>query len=190
MTAMKWIKERHGKTKPAIWTTVRGAKKAQPKLRKRVRPISSARAKQLAEYAKLKRQWLKGKSCQAPLVWKHPNGKHLISTSVTKCGNPKVDLHHSRGRVKALLCLTEFWIPLCRKCHDWVRDNPKDARWLGLLCKEGDWNKVPIILIALIMLSGCAHPSYREADEVNRSRASLDWQNRKGPLYYEQLSKP
>lgn len=42
------------------------------------------------------------------------------------------DVHHRRGRSGLLLFDIRHWLAVCRTCHDWIRDNPKKARELGL----------------------------------------------------------
>lgn len=42
------------------------------------------------------------------------------------------DVHHTRGREGLLLFDIRHWLPVCRKCHNWIRDNPKQARELNL----------------------------------------------------------
>ena len=53
------------------------------------------------------------------------------------------DVHHSRGRLNALLCHVPFFVPVCRGCHRWIEENMDEARKLGLLCRKGDWGKQP-----------------------------------------------
>lgn len=89
--------------------------------RKPIRRISAARAKRLSEYAKLKRRWLKGKTCQM-------------------CPSKKVDVHHSRGRTGRLLCMVEFWIPLCRFHHNKIKEDPAWAYKHELLGPYGSYN--------------------------------------------------
>jgi hypothetical protein len=104
-----------------------GAKVRPTKGRRRVRPMSARRAAALLEYAKAKRQFLAANpKCQR-----------------VGCRHDSEDLHHIRGRVGALLTMQEFWKALCRRCHNWVGDHPKEARSEGLLCQPGEWNKVP-----------------------------------------------
>lgn len=88
---------------------------------KPISPISKARAKRLSEYANLKRRWLKGKTCQM-------------------CLSKKVDVHHSRGRTGRLLCMIEFWIPLCRFHHNKVKEDPAWAYKHELLGPYGSYN--------------------------------------------------
>lgn len=90
----------------------------------RIAKVSVKRTEQLKEYYRLLRKWKRGKWCQC-------------------CGETPIDCHHKRGKIHRLLCMVEFWIPLCRKCHDAVKSNPVWARAMGLLCAKGEWNKVP-----------------------------------------------
>ena len=87
--------------------------------------ISNKKAKDLAEYTKEKQVWIKA----------HP--------VCERCGDQSTDLHHSRGRIGRLLRAEVFWMPLCRYCHTWVHENPKDAREHGYICEEGEWNTYP-----------------------------------------------
>lgn len=43
------------------------------------------------------------------------------------------DVHHVRGREGLLLFDIRFWLPVCRKCHNWIHSNPKKAQSLELL---------------------------------------------------------
>lgn len=114
-------------TRPALWTTMPGARVRQPKARRRIRPVSDAGSLKLKAYRALKGPFLRrNRRCQRP-------GCHRASKEV----------HHTRGRAGALLTAEEFWLALCRRCHCWVHDNPGKAREAGLLCQPGEWNKVP-----------------------------------------------
>ena len=92
-----------------------------------IRPISKARAVRLREYAKAKRAWLAVTSNQRCRM----------------CGRGPVDVHHVRGRLGDLLTDTRYWLPLCRRHHDWVGDNPAKARACGMLAQAGEWNTKP-----------------------------------------------
>ena len=90
--------------------------------RRAIKPVSDKRAEALKTYAKLKLEWMEGRSCD-------------------RCGKRgKLDLHHSRGRIGSLLIEQRFWKSLCRPCHNFVGDNPKQARAEGFLCPAGLWN--------------------------------------------------
>jgi hypothetical protein len=66
--------------------------------------------------------------------------EHLICV---RCLAPNTEVHHTRGRLGALLTAEQFWCALCAACHRWVHDNPIEARAVGLLCENGEWNTVP-----------------------------------------------
>jgi hypothetical protein len=53
------------------------------------------------------------------------------------------EIHHSRGRLGALLTDTRYFVAVCQSCHRWIHDHPGKARQLNLLCEMGDWNKQP-----------------------------------------------
>ena len=44
-----------------------------------------------------------------------------------------VDVHHSRGKDGLLLFDVRWFKPVCRACHTWIGDNPKEASALGLV---------------------------------------------------------
>lgn len=92
------------------------------KQRNRIPTISKVRHARLREYGKLRARFLHDRPhCE-------------------RCKKRATDIHHKRGRVGRLLCMTEHWAGLCRRCHDFVGNNPKEARELGLLCEVGKWN--------------------------------------------------
>lgn len=43
------------------------------------------------------------------------------------------DVHHKQGRFGKLLLDESKWMAVCRKCHDWIHDNPKEATVRGWL---------------------------------------------------------
>ncbi len=47
-----------------------------------------------------------------------------------------MDIHHSRGRSGRFLLLEKYWIPVCRRCHNWIGDHPAKAKAIGLV---GPW---------------------------------------------------
>jgi hypothetical protein len=102
------------KTKPALWLT------SAPE-QKRLTPAQQIKA----DYAKLLPQWKIGKVCDYP-----------------GCRSMDIDCHHQRGKSGKLLTMTQYWIPLCRRHHVWVHNNPEKARTLGLLCDKGMWNTI------------------------------------------------
>lgn len=47
------------------------------------------------------------------------------------CTYQATDVHHARGRGIYLLA-TNTWKPVCRSCHDWIEEHPKEATILEL----------------------------------------------------------
>lgn len=46
---------------------------------------------------------------------------------------PMDDIHHKRGHDGLLYLDPRHWISVCRPCHDWIGNNVKRARELGLI---------------------------------------------------------
>ncbi len=49
-----------------------------------------------------------------------------------ECRNDSTDVHHKRGRIGSNYLDVSTWLAVCRKCHRWIEDNPKEAKELGL----------------------------------------------------------
>jgi hypothetical protein len=73
------------------------------------------------EYISAKREFLAGKRC-------------------LRCRKPATELHHGRGRLGELLMDQNYWLPLCRVCHNWAHTHIDEARKVGLICAMGQWN--------------------------------------------------
>lgn len=56
---------------------------------------------------------------------------------------PAVQIHHARGRIGKLLRDERFWIGTCAECHDWIHQNARAARELGLLAPASEFNVYP-----------------------------------------------
>lgn len=91
--------------------------------RRYIRRESKTKAKVNRLYRVAVEAWKVGKRCAYP-----------------NCGKRHIDCHHSRGRVGSLQMDQRFWIPLCRRHHDFVADHTAKARELGLICELGKWN--------------------------------------------------
>lgn len=87
-------------------------------MRKRTpRKISENHASKLREYWVLRDKFLEeNKECKIELPG---------------CTKLSTDVHHTRGRGIWLL-VVEFFLPSCRKCHDWVTEHSKEAIEMGL----------------------------------------------------------
>lgn len=103
-------------------STSRKPRPNKTKPRYRIPAMSKARYARMKEYGKLRKVFLAAnKLCE-------------------RCGKKATDVHHKRGRIGRLLCMTEHWVSACRHCHDWIGANPTQARQEGFLCELGQWN--------------------------------------------------
>lgn len=114
------------------------ASKAQDKQiwhgRKRIKSVSSKRAKELAMYRKIKAKLFKDKpDCQAC-----PRFGYMPI--------PATDIHHFAGKQGKLLCHERFFILVCRGCHRAIHDHPAIARELGLLAPIGQFNNQGLVV--------------------------------------------
>ena len=105
------------------------------KSRKPIRRVSTKRAKELAQYRKIKARLFKlNPSCQACLnVFPADNIR------------PATDIHHTHGKVGKLLCYEPLFKLVCRSCHRWITNHTEMARELGLVCEKGQWNNQSLI---------------------------------------------
>lgn len=118
------------KSKPALWTAVKGARLTRgaskpvkaPKARTRIKTSSKRMTALRRAYLAKRDAWIVGKSCH-------------------KCGDLATECHHTRGRAGSLMLDERHWLPMCSWCHQWVHEHPADARADGLLCSKGMWNK-------------------------------------------------
>lgn len=115
------------------------AVKAKP--RKRIRSVSKARTIRLAEYAKVKEQWM-GAMERTVVTWMGREAFTMLRCDCCKNPKQKTDVHHTRGRAGKLLCATEHWMLVCRECHRWIHANPDEARKRGWLAQRGEWGKL------------------------------------------------
>lgn len=89
------------------------------KARQKIKQVSSKRARENQAYTVLKRMYME----------QHPDCE--------KCGSVATDLHHKALRGKYFLDSTTY-ASLCRPCHDWVHNNPKQAMEDGWLIKRNN----------------------------------------------------
>ena len=81
-----------------------------------MRKVSKKMAKVNAEYSKLRIEYL----------GEHP----MCHAKIHNCTLQATDIHHMRGRGKYHLD-TKTWLPVCRNCHNWIENNPEEAKELG-----------------------------------------------------------
>ena len=81
-----------------------------------INKVSKKMAKINAEYSVLRKEFLSEKPmCQA---------------KVYNCTLKSTDVHHIKGRGKYHLDIST-WLSVCRNCHNWIENNPEEARELG-----------------------------------------------------------
>jgi hypothetical protein len=91
--------------------------KRTPLLRKtRLSPLSKKRQGKMSQYRKLRINYL----TEMRVCW-------------VCVGAKATDVHHKNGRHNERLNAVEHWLPVCRKCHDWIHQNPQKARDKGYL---------------------------------------------------------
>lgn len=84
--------------------------------RTRLSPVSKKRQGKLGEYRRLRVRYL----AEMKVCWVCVRAK-------------ATDVHHKNGRHNDRLNDTVHWLPVCRKCHDWIHTNPNKAREQGWL---------------------------------------------------------
>lgn len=89
---------------------------------KRLPSRSHKRIKEEAEYSKKRVPFLEQHSrCQASL------------TGI--CTHYSTDVHHTKGGSERGISFLdqESWLAVCRACHQWIHEHPRQAREMGLL---------------------------------------------------------
>lgn len=88
----------------------------------RIKSVSDKKLVELKEYRKKRDAFMKAnKVCQFP-----------------DCKEISTDLHHSKGRVGALLTDERYFKALCRTHHVWCELHPLEAKELGLSANRLD----------------------------------------------------
>lgn len=95
---------------------------------KQAKPFKAYRTKEIKKVSTRQQKLLTIYTVQAKLYKKnHPICKAQVMCS----GALTEDVHHRRGRGEYLLD-ESTWLPCCRRCHEWIEVNPKQAKALGL----------------------------------------------------------
>lgn len=103
--------------------------------RKRIPAMSAKRKGEVREYSRKRKIFLGLRpTCER---WTErwnvisDRGPSVIVTGT--CGRIADDVHHLKGRLDGNYLDDLTWLPVCRKCHDWIHAHPKEARELHLL---------------------------------------------------------
>jgi hypothetical protein len=84
---------------------------------KSISPVSKKRQVEMDEYSKKRVAFLALKPiCEAKII--HCTGK-------------STDVHHKSGRVGEKYLKISTWLSVCRNCHQWIEENPEEAKELG-----------------------------------------------------------
>lgn len=81
-----------------------------------IRKVSKKQSIKIREYKKVRDAYFE----------KHPN------CEFPNCGSTDITLHHMKGRIGNDLTDDRYFKSLCLKHHNWVEENPKEAKELGL----------------------------------------------------------
>ncbi len=85
--------------------------------RKPIKPISDKRKEQMVEYHKVRLKYLnQNKNCE-----------------YEGCKNKATEIHHMRERHGDRLTDSEYFMAICRTCHQTIHANPKESRDKGYL---------------------------------------------------------
>jgi 5-methylcytosine-specific restriction endonuclease McrA len=91
-----------------------------------LRRVSKKRAKENRQYSVLSDEYLlENPLCEAGIVL-------MVNGIESNCKRCASEIHHKAKRGKNLNNV-ETWIPVCRPCHNWIENNKRIARELGLL---------------------------------------------------------
>lgn len=82
-----------------------------------IRKVSKKQSANLRLYAKVREETLfENPNCQA--ITEH-------------CSYNATEIHHKKGRIGELLTDKRYFLAVCRNCHTWIEEHPKEAKELG-----------------------------------------------------------
>lgn len=70
-------------------------------------------------------------------IYKAEKSKYMKEHPICEAGvicnkqNPSQDIHHKKGRIGSLLSDKKYFLAVCREDHEWIENNPKEAKKLG-----------------------------------------------------------
>jgi hypothetical protein len=101
----------------ACWYRIKPTK-LKTKLPTKIKHVSKRKQKQQSVYTQVRQDFLyKNEFCKARLPI---------------CTMWATEVHHMKGRIEELLTDVTYFLPVCRKCHDWIENHPDEAYDLGL----------------------------------------------------------
>ena len=116
-----WKNDKGSRYCKSCWYKSKGPT-AKPLNKKRINPKSKKMQILDLAYSKLRRKFMEEKPmCEAAL--------HC-------CNGRSTDVHHKKGRGKYHLVVST-WLSVCRACHMYIEEHPKEAIELGYSEKRG-----------------------------------------------------
>lgn len=82
-----------------------------------MRKVSKKQSANLRQYKKVREAYLED----------NPNCEAKISG----CSYEATEIHHKKGRIGNLLQDDTNFLAVCRNCHRWIEEHPKEAKELG-----------------------------------------------------------
>ena len=61
--------------------------------------------------------------------------KPMCEASLPGCNKASTDVHHKKGRGENHLVVST-WMSVCRQCHTWIEEHPKESIELGYSIKR------------------------------------------------------
>lgn len=116
---MKHIWKSHGKEKycKECWYSI-----DKPKS---IPPVSKKRQGEMDKYSKLREAFLFAKPfCEAQI-------SSYNERNISHCTGKSTDVHHKSGRIGENYLKIGTWLAVCRNCHQWIEENPEEAKELG-----------------------------------------------------------
>lgn len=115
-----WKNHKGEKYCKACWSAHTHATNTKPTVRqKRIRPRSSKKIKEDAEYSVLRKEFLSTR----PLCEARVPGK---------CTRFASQVHHKAGRTGSLYLDVSKWLAICHECHTWATEHSKEAIEMGI----------------------------------------------------------
>lgn len=82
-----------------------------------MRKVSKKQSANLRQYKKVRESYLEyNHDCEAKL---------------SDCSYEATEIHHKKGRIGNLLQDDTYFLAVCRNCHRWIEEHPKESKELG-----------------------------------------------------------
>lgn len=98
--------------------TINGSMGKVVSIKPTIAPLSKKRQKQDRVYQTLRKVYLEN--------------HQLCKAQLGGCTGNSTEIHHKKGRTEQLLTDIQYFLPVCRNCHDFIEMNSKKAKELGL----------------------------------------------------------